>query len=91
MDERALSPSRTYLLKHTTQMVSAELDEPLELNEIGPLTVTTSRPLVFEAYRENRSMGSFAIIDPDTNFTAGAGMIRGLPEAGSDAANWRRP
>ena len=39
--------------------------------------MSTSRPLIFDSYRENRSTGSFIVIDPATNFTAGAGMIRG--------------
>jgi sulfate adenylyltransferase subunit 1 (EFTu-like GTPase family) len=37
--------------------------------------VTTGRPLVFEPYAANRTTGSFILIDPATNFTAGAGMI----------------
>jgi len=77
MDERALDPRRTYLLKHTTRTVTAEVDCGLELNQIGPVTVTTSRPIVFDRYGENRTTGSFVLIDPATNFTAGAGMIAG--------------
>jgi sulfate adenylyltransferase subunit 1 len=77
MDERALDPRRAYLLKHTTRTVTAEIDCGLELNQIGPVTVTTSRPLVFDRYGENRTTGSFVLIDPATNFTAGAGMIAG--------------
>jgi sulfate adenylyltransferase subunit 1 len=77
MDERALDPRRTYLLKHTTRTVTAEVDCGLELNQIGPVTVTTSRPLVFDRYGENRTTGSFVLIDPATNFTVGAGMIAG--------------
>ena len=37
--------------------------------------MTTGRPLVFEPYAANRTTGSFILIDPTTNFTAGAGMI----------------
>jgi len=37
----------------------------------------TSRPIVFDRYGENRTTGSFVLIDPATNFTAGAGMIAG--------------
>jgi hypothetical protein len=39
------------------------------------VTVLTERPLSFDAYSENRSTGSFILIDPITNETAGAGMI----------------
>ena len=75
MDERALDPSRIYLLKHTTRTVSAEVDHPLVLNQIGQVTVRTTRPLIFDRYEENRGTGSFILIDAATNFTAGAGMI----------------
>ena len=85
MDERPLDPSRLYLLKHATRTVTAELDSKLGLNDIGLVTVTASRPVVFDPYDENRTTGSFIIIDPATNATAGAGMIvRPLEEATAD-------
>jgi sulfate adenylyltransferase subunit 1 (EFTu-like GTPase family) len=83
MDERPLDPGRVYLLKHNTRVATAEVDRALALNEIGTLTVTASQPLVFDPYTENRTTGSFVLIDPATNFTAGAGMIlRSLREDG---------
>jgi sulfate adenylyltransferase subunit 1 len=75
MDERPLDPARVYLLKHTTRTVGAEIDHGMVLNQIGGATVTTARPLVFDRYVDNRGTGSFILIDPATNFTAGAGMI----------------
>jgi len=75
MDERPLDPGRLYLLKHNTRTVTAEVDRGLSLNEIGLVTVATSQPLVFDPYTENRTTGSFVLIDPATNFTVGAGMI----------------
>ena len=75
MDERPLDPRRLYLLKQASRTVTAELDTPLSLNDIGRLTVTASRPLVFDPYASNRATGSFIVIDPATNATAGAGMI----------------
>jgi sulfate adenylyltransferase large subunit len=94
MDERPLDPSRVYLLKHAARIVTAEVDTALGLNEIGLVTVTASRPLVFDAYEGNRATGSFLLIDPATNATAGAGLIeRAVRErsgrdglAGTDAA-----
>jgi sulfate adenylyltransferase subunit 1 (EFTu-like GTPase family) len=81
MDERPLDPGRVYLLKHAARTVSAELDTRLSLNDIGLVTVTAARPLVFDAYEQNRTTGSFIVIDPATNATAGAGMIvRALDE-----------
>jgi sulfate adenylyltransferase subunit 1 len=75
MDERPLDPARLYLLKHTTRTVTVEANRPLALNQIETVTLATSRPLVFDRYRDIRATGSFILIDPTTNFTAGAGMI----------------
>ena len=75
MDERPLDPARVYLLKQATRAVTAEVNHGLVLNQIGTVTVTTARPLVFDRYADNRVTGSFILIDPATNFTAGAGMI----------------
>jgi len=75
MDERPLDPGRVYLLKHGATTVSAEIDRPFTLNEIGTATVVASRPVVFDSYLTDRATGSFILIDPATNFTAGAGMI----------------
>ena len=81
MDERPLDPSRVYLLKHASRTATAQVDTPLALNDIGLVTVTAARPLVFDPYDGNRATGCFLIIDPATNATAGAGMIvRGVQE-----------
>jgi sulfate adenylyltransferase subunit 1 len=50
--------------------------EALNMNDIAEITIHTANPLVFDDYRENRITGSLIFIDPDTNETMGAGMIR---------------
>jgi sulfate adenylyltransferase large subunit len=54
-------------------------DEPgfakLALNDIGVVTVKLARPLVFDAYATNRTMGSFVLVDEASNGTVAAGMI----------------
>jgi sulfate adenylyltransferase large subunit len=75
MDERPMDPRRLYLAKHNTKVVTAEVDRAMSLNDIGVVRIATSQPLVFDPYIENRTTGSFVLIDPVTNFTAGAGMI----------------
>ena len=75
MDERPLDPGRVYLLKQGTRTVTAEINHPLMLNQIGHVEVSTARPLVFDRYSDNRGTGSFVLIDPATQFTCGAGMI----------------
>jgi bifunctional enzyme CysN/CysC len=49
--------------------------DELKLNEIGQVTLRTSESLVFDEYANNRSTGSFILIDESTNETVGAGMI----------------
>jgi sulfate adenylyltransferase large subunit len=75
MDERPLQRGRPYALKHGTRTVTAWSDHALSLNDIGHVSMTVGRPIVFEPYAQNRSTGSFILIDPASNFTAGAGMI----------------
>jgi sulfate adenylyltransferase large subunit len=82
MDERPLDPARVYLLKQATRVVSAEVNRGLVLNQIGTVSVTTSKPIVFDRYADNRLTGSFILIDPATNFTAGAGMITNAVQDG---------
>jgi sulfate adenylyltransferase large subunit len=75
MDERPLDSRRLYLLKHASRTVTAQVDTALALNEIGFVNVAASRPLMVDPYDRNRTIGSFVLIDPLTNATAGAGMV----------------
>ena len=99
MHSNPLRADATYLLKHTTQTVRARVVEvknridvehleerpadQLGLNDIGQVVIETSRPLLADTYRENRTTGSFILIDPADNATAGAAMIRSI--AGEEA------
>lgn len=47
----------------------------LGLNALGRITLRTTQPLMVDAYRRNRSTGSFILIDESTNATVGAGFI----------------
>jgi sulfate adenylyltransferase subunit 1 len=49
--------------------------QKLEMNEIGRITLRTSKPLFYDAYKRNRQTGSLIIIDEQTSETIGAGMI----------------
>lgn len=48
----------------------------LNMNDIAEIELHTAAPLVFDSYRHNRTTGSLIFIDPDTNETVGAGMIK---------------
>jgi bifunctional enzyme CysN/CysC len=93
MDATALAVGRTYLLAHTTRHVQAVVSgvdyrvdvdtlhrdaaATLAMNEIGRVELTTADPLFFDSYRLNSATGCFILIDPQTNATVAAGMIRG--------------
>lgn len=47
----------------------------LKINEIGRISLRTSKPLFYDIYKNNRQTGSLIIIDEQTNETIGAGMI----------------
>lgn len=92
MWEEPLEVGKNYIIKHTTRTVKAfvsKLDyvidvntlhrreaETLGLNEIARVEISLTQPLMFDSYSKNRETGSFIVIDPDTNFTVGVGMIR---------------
>jgi sulfate adenylyltransferase large subunit len=83
---------RSYLLKHTSRTVRAKalkiryrvnvnslVQEPVEnlqMNDIAYVEFETVSPLFFDPYTQNRITGSFILIDPISNATLGAGMIR---------------
>lgn len=51
--------------------------ETFALNEIGRVEIRTASPIFFDPYKVNHGTGSFILIDPLTNNTVAAGMIRG--------------
>jgi sulfate adenylyltransferase large subunit len=85
-------PGRSYLLKHTSRTVRAkalkiryrvnvnslvqETVDHLQMNDIAYVEFETVSPLFFDPYTQNRITGSFILIDPISNATLGAGMIR---------------
>ncbi len=92
MSAEPMELNKRYLLMHTTRTIQAvvrklsyQIDVDtmqrkeatrLELNEIGRVSIDTSMPLFLDTYRRNINTGSFILVDPDTNVTAGAGMVR---------------
>lgn len=91
MDESPMKNGTQFLIKHTSQTTKARIDkiqhlvdvntlekrnsDKFELNEIGRVVITTTKPLFFDAYKKNRQTGSFIFIDPVTHNTCAVGMI----------------
>jgi bifunctional enzyme CysN/CysC len=92
MHEKPLDTQKSYIVKHTTQLVRAQIDsieskldlltlqhqpsDALGLNDIGRVHVTCRRALYFDAYPQNRETGAFIVVDSLSNATVAAGMIR---------------
>ncbi|MDG5767756.1 sulfate adenylyltransferase subunit CysN [Balneolales bacterium ANBcel1] len=92
MNKEPLRTDKDYLVMHTTRTTPVrvtgvryrinvdslhrEETDTLTLNEIGRICLETAQPVFFDAYKLNNATGSFVLIDPDTNVTVGAGMIR---------------
>jgi len=65
-------------LKYRIDIETLHRDESaqdLGLNEIGRVSLRTTKPLLCDPYRRCRETGSFIIIDESTNNTVGAAMI----------------
>ena len=91
MDSKKLVAGTKYLIQHNTNRVLAKIDSvknviatdysgstpatQLAINEIGEVTIKLSKAIYFDAYNDNKSNGSFILIDTATNTTAGVGFI----------------
>ncbi len=91
MDEKQMNLSTQFYIKHAYNSAKARIDqiqykidvntleksniENFELNEIGRVVITTTKPLFFDPYKKNRQTGSFILIDPVTHNTCAVGMI----------------
>lgn len=91
MSERPLKPGDKYLLRHGASQTKAFVreilhktdvhtferreTEALQLNDIARVRLRTARPLVYDAYQENRNSGSLILINENTFDTVAAGML----------------
>jgi bifunctional enzyme CysN/CysC len=91
MGDEPLLPGRPYLMRIGTRYVPVKITalkhkldvdtreqlaaRALTLNEIGVCNLSTTSPVAFDAYADNRETGAFILIDRYSNATVGAGMI----------------
>lgn len=91
MDESTMNLSTQFYIKQANNTTKARIDkvqykvdvntleksdvENFNLNEIGRVVVTTTKPLYFDPYKKNKQTGSFILIDPVTHNTVAVGMI----------------
>ena len=91
MNDEPLLPGRSYFIRIGTKTVPATITTikhkidvntqehlaatTLHLNDIAVCNISTSVPVAFDPYAENRKTGSFIVIDRFQNQTVGAGMV----------------
>ena len=91
MSDTPLFPGRRYLMKIGTAQAWASVTEirhgfdietyqhtpvkQLASNAIAVCNISVDRDIPFDAFEQSRETGGFILIDPDTNETAGAGLI----------------
>ncbi|MEZ6023924.1 MAG: adenylyl-sulfate kinase [Hyphomonadaceae bacterium] len=91
MSETPLFPGRRYALKIGATHANATITEirygvdidsfehialkQLDANAIAVCNISLDRDIPFDPFAQNREMGGFILIDPDTQETAGAGLI----------------
>ncbi len=106
LSERPHDPARKLLMKHTSRWVPARVArvegklslgtlelEPtttIALNDLVRATVTTTRPIFCDPYREARATGAFILVDALDNTTVAAGMIE-APKQGTEPSREGRP
>jgi sulfate adenylyltransferase large subunit len=92
MTDRPLDVGARVKVKHLTSIVDAQViaidsrtnvdtleNEPvdqLQLNDLGSVRLRLATPIVADTYHQHREGGRFVAIDPATNETVAAGMVR---------------
>jgi sulfate adenylyltransferase subunit 1 len=73
-DQKAMIKEVVYKYDINTLERNSE-DTDLAMNDIAKVKMRTTKPLMIDPYRENRTTGSIILIDDATNETVAAGMI----------------
>lgn len=91
MSQVPLRTDARYIIKHTTRVLCGRMTrlnhkvdintfekldaQTLNFNEIGEVQIDLHNPIFCDPYEQNRTTGSFIVIDPFNNDTVAAGMI----------------
>jgi len=59
------------------ELTRNEQEKNISMNDVCRVSLRTTKPLLYDAYKKNRITGGFILIDEATNNTVAAGMIRG--------------
>lgn len=73
-EQKAMIKDVVYKININTLERNSE-DKDLHMNDICKVKIRTTKPIMMDSYRENRTTGSIILIDDLTNETVAAGMI----------------
>jgi len=73
-EQRAIVKEVIYKIDINT-LERKEGDKNLNMNDISKVKIRTTKPLMVDSYRKNRTTGSIILVDDATNETVAAGMI----------------
>ncbi len=91
MDKKKLQINGKYLLRHGANQMQVKINaiykvqtnrnqESIEgeinLNDIGDIEIQTAKTLYYDSYETHKYLGSFILIDLQSNNTSGVGFIR---------------
>lgn len=79
LHDKPLVAGETVKIRYGTSLVRAriaELDEPLELNDIARARIDIASPLPVEAYAARGAVGNLLVVDKASGDTRAAGLVR---------------
>merc|ERR1712137_606568 len=72
-DQKAMIKEVVYKIDiNTLERINDDVE--LKMNDISKVKIRTTKPLMIDSYRENRTTGSIILVDDATNETVAAGM-----------------
>jgi len=90
LNPEAFNAGKTYLLQHGTSITKAKVTNinfvqipstlekttpsSLKMNDIGSVKIKTARPLLIDSFDQNKSNGSFILVDEYSNNTVAVGV-----------------
>jgi sulfate adenylyltransferase subunit 1 len=91
LNNKPAKPRAKYTIRHTSNNQKAMIkevvykidintlerveDDTLNMNDISKVKIRTTKTLMVDSYRENRTTGSIILVDDTTNESVAAGMI----------------
>lgn len=91
LNAEPFNAGKTYLLQHGTSLTKAKVTQinyvqvpstlekttptSLKMNDIGSVKLKTAKPLLIDTYDENKTNGSFILVDEHSNNTVAVGVV----------------